>query len=130
MLEKQAVMVILWYNETTSYPNTNMDGGMPGTPAAVTYMLKKQAVMDIPVRHLLKPAVQLEHQQFVTYLLVKHAAQIHISYGYCIHTTTEVLYIVKTACTPGNYEYICRYDYKGWRHYQIAFGAMPTISRS
>ena len=66
----------------------------------------------------------------VTYMLVKQAAQIHISYGCCTHTTTEVSYIGMTVCRPGNYKYIRRYDYKGRRHYQITFGAMPTISRS
>ena len=36
-------------------------------------MLEKQAMMDIPVQRILKPAVQLEHQQFVTYMLEKQA---------------------------------------------------------
>ena len=39
----------------------------------VSYMLEKQAVMNIPVQRILKPAVQLEHQQFVTYMLKKQA---------------------------------------------------------
>ena len=39
-------------------------------------MLEKQAVMDIPVRHILKLAVRLEHQQSVTYMLEKQAVMV------------------------------------------------------
>ena len=43
-------------------------------------MLKKQAVMDIPVQRILKPAVQLEYQQFVTYMLEKQAVMVMLWY--------------------------------------------------
>ena len=46
----------------------------------VTYMLEKQAVTDIPVQHILKPAVQLEHQQFVIYMLEKQAMIVMLWY--------------------------------------------------
>ena len=39
----------------------------------ITYMLKEQAMMDIPVQQILKLAVRLEDQQLTTYILEKQA---------------------------------------------------------
>ena len=50
MLKKQAVMVMLWYDKTTLYPTS------------------------------IWTAVQLEHQQFVTYLLEKQAVMVMLWY--------------------------------------------------
>ena len=77
LLEKQAVMVMVWYNKTTLYPTSiwmlEWMAVQLEHQQFVTYMLEKQAVIDMPVQRILKPAVQLEHQQFVTYMLEKEA---------------------------------------------------------
>ena len=45
MLEKQAVIVMLWYNKTTSYLTSIWTAVQPEHQQFVTYMLEKQAVM-------------------------------------------------------------------------------------
>ena len=54
-------MVVIQYDETMSYRTPIWTVVRLEHQQFVTYMLEKQAVMDMPVRRILKLAVRLEH---------------------------------------------------------------------
>ncbi|SLM36910.1 gag polymerase env [Lasallia pustulata] len=87
LLEKQAVMVMLRYDETTSYPTSIWTAVRLEHQQSVTYLLEKQAVMvmlryDETMLYLTSiwTTVRLEHQQSVTYLLEKQAVMVMLQY--------------------------------------------------
>ncbi|SLM35375.1 Ankyrin repeat-containing domain [Lasallia pustulata] len=87
LLEKQAVMVMLRYDETTSYPTSIWTAVRLEHQQSITYLLEKQAVM-VRLRYdettsyptSIWTAVRLEHQQSVTYLLEKQAVMVMLRY--------------------------------------------------
>ncbi|SLM36296.1 gag polymerase env [Lasallia pustulata] len=88
MLEKQALMVMLWYDKTTSYPTSIWTTVRLEHQQSITYMLEKQALMVMLWydKTTLYPtsiwtAVRLEHQQSITYMLEKQAIMVMLWYN-------------------------------------------------